>query len=177
MYSAAKNGFTYVSYKHEAKLIIVLFMCLRKVLFPRVFVERRLLPLNNWHKWSVIFSREGHAQGASAHRAPQAMTTQQRPPLPAQPCHIWPQRPRTFSFPYLKCTSGSHLTPVRPNFHFRGRSGFQIIYHFLKCFHMFAFPSMWGSCLRPTFSKCIKIQFGPKKFRHWCFIVVMSGNY
>lgn len=96
----------------------------------------------------------------------------------AQPCHIWPQRPGTFSFPCSKCTSGSHLTPVRPNFHFRGRCGFQIIYHFTKCFHMCAaFPSVQGPRLRPTFSKCIKIQFGPKKFRHWCFIVVMSGNY
>lgn len=96
----------------------------------------------------------------------------------ARPCHIWLRRPGTISFPYSKCTSGSHLTPVRPNFHFRGRCGFQIIYHFTKCFHMCAaFPSVWSSCLRPTFSKCIKIQFGPKKFRHWCFIVVMSGNY
>lgn len=83
-----------------------------------------------------------------------------------------------FLSPCSKRTSGSHLTPVRPNFHFRGRCGFQIIYHFPKCFHMCAgFPSALGPCLRPTFSKRIKIQFAPKKFRHWCFIVVMSGNY
>lgn len=100
-------------------------------------------------------------------------------PSQARPCHIWLPRPRTLSFPpFSKCTSGSHLTPVRPNFHFQGRCGFQIIYHFPKCFHMCAgFPSVQSSCLRPTFSKCIKIQFAPKKFRHWCFIVVMSGNY
>lgn len=141
--------------------------------------KRGLLLQNSWHKWSVISYRGGQAHGASTHHTPQAMTTQQLPPQSwAQPCHIWPQRPGTFSFPCSKCTSGSHLTPVRPNFHFRGRCGFQIIYHFSKCFHMCAaFPSVRGPCLRPTFSKCIKIQFGPKKFRHWCFIVVMSGNY
>lgn len=134
---------------------------------------------NSWHKWSVISYRGGQAHGAYTHHTPQAMTSQQRPPHPrVRPCHIWPQRPWTFSFPCSKCTSGSHLTPVLPNFHFRGRCGFQIIYHFPKCFHMCAaFPSVRGPCLRPTFSKCIKIQFGPKKFRHWCFIVVMSGNY
>lgn len=99
---------------------------------------------------------------------------------PARPPPITsgPKDPVRFLSPCSKCTSGSHLTPVRPNFHFRGRCGFQIIYHFPKCFHMCAaFPSAPGPCLRPTFSKCIKIQFAPKKFRHWCFIVVMSGNY
>lgn len=99
-------------------------------------------------------------------------------PGPAPPITSGPKDPVRFLSPCSKCTSGSHLTPVRPNFHFRGRCGFQIIYHFPKCFHMCAaFPSAAGPCLRPTFSKCIKIQFAPKKFRHWCFIVVMSGNY
>lgn len=105
-------------------------------------------------------------------------------PSPARLCHIWLRRPGTLSFPpFSKCTSGSHLTPVRPNFHFQGRCGFQIIYHFPKCFHMCAgFPSVQSSCLRPNFSKCIKIQFAPKKFRHWCFtvwwcLVIISLNY
>lgn len=111
---------------------------------------------------------------ASTHHTPRAMTTQQRslrrhrwldsarPPITSGP-----KDPIRFLSPCSKCTSGSHLTPVRPNFHFRGRCGFQIIYHFPKCFHMCAaFPSAPGPCLRPTFSKCIKIQFAPKKFRH-----------
>lgn len=134
----------------------------------------------------VFFSlqgEEGQARWASTHHTPRAMTTQQCPPHrrpgPAPPpITSGPKDPVRFLSPCSKCTSGSHLTPVRPNFHFRGRCGFQIIYHFPKCFHMCAaFPSAPGPCLRPTFSKCIKIQFAPKKFRHWCFIVVMSGNY
>lgn len=141
--------------------------------------KRGLFPPNSWDKWSVISCRGGQAHGASTHHTPRAMTTQQRPPHPRpSPVTSGPKDPGRFLSPCLKCTSGSHLTPVRPNFHFRGRCGFQIIYHFPKCFHMCAaFPSVQGSCLRPTFSKCIKIQFAPKKFRHWCFIVVMSGNY
>lgn len=110
----------------------------------------------------------GQAHGASTHHTPRAMTTQQRPPHRRPgPVTSGPKDPGRFLSPCSKCTSGSHLTPVRPNFHFRGRCGFQIIYHFPKCFHMCAaFPSARGPCLRPTFSKCIKIQFAPKKFRH-----------
>lgn len=131
---------------------------------------------SSWHKWSVISWEGGQAHGASSHHTPRAMSTQQRPPRPGPgPLTSGPGR---FLSPCSKCTSGSYLTPVRLNFHFRGRCGFQIIYHLPKCFHMcVAFPSVQGSCPRATFSKCIKIQFGPKKFRHWCFIVVMSGNY
>lgn len=134
---------------------------------------------------SVFFS-SGQARWASTHHTPQAMTTQQHSLSPAIAGPTWsgppitsgPKDPIRFLSLCSKCTSGSHLTPVRPNFHFWGRCGFQIIYHFPKCFHMCtAFPSAPGPCLRPTFSKCIKIQFAPKKFRHWCFIVVMSGNY
>lgn len=36
------------------------------------------------------------------------------------------------------------------------------------------------SCLRPTFSKCIKIHLGPKKLRHWCCgggLVIIRPNY
>lgn len=135
---------------------------------------------------TMCFFSSGQACWASTHCTPRAMTTQQRSPSTAiagqtrlgPPITSGPKDPIRFLFPCSKCTSGSHLTPVRPNFHFRGRCGFQIIYHFPKCFHMCAAsPSVPGPCLRPTFSKCIKIQFAPKKFRHWCFIVVMSGNY
>lgn len=146
--------------------------------FVATSMERKL-PLNSQHKWSLFLAGEVRHMGPPhiTHLRPWPLSNAF--PIPVRACHIWLPRPRTLSFPpFSKCTSGSHLTPVRPNFHFQGRCGFQIIYHFPKCFHMcVGFPSVQSFCLRPTFSKCIKIQFAPKKFRHWCFIVVMSGNY
>lgn len=141
---------------------------------------------NSWRKWCVFFPCRGRkvrlvGPPHITHLGPWPLSNAlpiAGPARPGPPITSGPKDPVRFLSPCSKCTSGSHLTPVHPNFHFRGRCGFQIIYHFPKCFHMCAaFPSAAGPCLRPTFSKCIKIQFAPKKFRHWCFIVVMSGNY
>lgn len=136
-------------------------------------------PSNSWHKWSLFLAGEVRHKGPPhiTHLRPWPLSNAFPIPGPVL-SHLASNTEDAFFSPLFKCTSGSHLTPVRPNFHFQGRCGFQIIYHFPKCFHMCAgFPSALSSCLRPTFSKCIKIQFAPKKFRHWCFIVVMSGNY
>lgn len=171
----------------KAKLIIFLFMCLRDVRSFSIFVatvvgggsggkgKLELLPRKQLTQVIRYFleGRSGtwglHTSHTSGH---DHSATPSPSPGPAL-SHLAPKTRDVFfsPAPHLppcsKCTSGSHLTPVRPNFHFRGRCGFQIIYHFPKCFHMCAaFPSARGSCLRPTFSKCIKIQFGPKKFRH-----------
>lgn len=156
------------------KSILALIRCHWIGIFCRIVRFLRLLTAGpaDGAFWYFLAVR---SHWASTHHTPRAIWVRTH--------HIWPWRPATAPPHCSTCTTGSHLTPVRPNFHFRGRCGFQIIYHFPKCFHMCArlFPVCRVLASGQPFPNVLKFSLAQRSsdtdVSLWWCLVIISLNY